>query len=223
MVLPHLFPTVSVARPPRPGQIRATMNNTESLFFYYDYVDPVSYILMRHLRAMEEIEGVAVEFLPLELVLPTHPILDPEEEEYRLRWERVHGEDLKLGVSLKKPWIVPWTRKAHELAFHAKERNSSEEIHEALFRAYLIESRDIGRIDVLVEIARTAGLDPLEAKAVLDVDRYKDAVDQARAKGLSAGCTVPPALIWQDRLFDDDPSLEALRSYFSSGTDRDTT
>jgi len=199
------------------------MNSQDTLFFCYDYVDPVSYILMRHLQAMEETKALVVEHLPLELVLPPQPILDPEGEEYRLRWERIEGEDLKLGISLKRPWIVPWTRKAHELAFHARERDSHEEIHEALFRAYLIENRDIGRVDVLVEIARTAGLDPLEAKAVLDVDRYRGEVDRARAKGLSAGCTAPPALMWKDMIFDGDPSLEALRSYFASGTDRDTT
>jgi predicted DsbA family dithiol-disulfide isomerase len=223
MVLLHLFPEAPVAPLPGSGQIRATMSDSDTLFFYYDYVDPVSYILKRHLQAMEETEGLVVEYLPLELVLPSQPILDAEVEEYRLRWERIEGRDLKLGLSLKRPWIVPWTRKAHELAFHARERDSFEEIHEALFRAYLIESRDIGRIDVLVEIARAAGLDPLETKAVLDVDRYRGEVTQARAKGLSAGCTAPPALTWKDMMFDEDPSPEALRSYLASGTDRKTT
>jgi predicted DsbA family dithiol-disulfide isomerase len=199
------------------------MSDQETLYFYYDYVDPVSYILKGHLQNMVETGGFVLESHPLELVLPTQPILDPEEEEYRTRWEGIEGEVERLGLSFQRPWIVPWTRKAHELAFHAREQDSFEEIHEALFRAYLIESRDIGRIDVLVEIARSAGMDPVETKAVLDVDRYRDEVEQTRPDGLSTGPSVPPILMMKDMIFDGDPTREALKRYLASCKDIDTT
>ena len=222
MVHGHLFPLSLVAPPACPEQISATMSDSETLQFYFDYVDPASYILMRNLQSMAGFREMEVEYLPLEIVLPSQPILHPEDEAFRLRWATMEGHASESGLSFPHPWIVPWTRKAHELALHARAKNSFGEIHEALFRAYLIESKDIGRIDILVEIARAGGLDPLETKAVLDVDRYGDEVDQARARALADGCSGPPTLKWKNAIFDGDPSPEALRSFLASGLDRET-
>jgi len=199
------------------------MTVLDTLFFHYDYVDPVSYILKRRLQERKEIRGLTLRPLPFELNPPPFPLLDPEGEEIRRLWEGVLDEGGEVGVDLKRPWIVPWTRKAHELALLARERNCFEEIHESLFRAYLIEGRDIGRVDVLVKIAGDGGLDPQDTKAVLDVDRHREGVEEARAQGLSAGITTPPALVWNDKKLEGNPSPEALSSYLALGADTDKT
>ena len=101
-------------------------------------------------------------------------------------------EGKRLGVNLKLPWIVPWSRKAHELASVAEKEGCFLEIHESLFRAYLSEGRDIGRVDVLVDLARKSGLDPMEIKAALDVDAERDSVLERRKRALEAGGHEPP-------------------------------
>jgi predicted DsbA family dithiol-disulfide isomerase len=199
------------------------MTGLGTLFFHYDYVDPASYILKRRLQEKEEIRAFTLRPRPFEINPPPLPLLDPEGKAIRRLWGEVVDEGGEVGVDLKRPWIVPWTRKAHELALFAKERNCFEEIHEALFRAYLIDGRDIGRVDVLVKIAGDGGLDPRDTKAVLDVDRHREGVAEARAEGLSAGITKPPALMWKDRKLEGYPSPEAWRSYFAFGADTDKT
>ena len=191
------------------------MTRSEALYFYYDYVDPVSYNLNHRLQERAGIGRFTLMPRPFELNPPPSPLLDPEGEEFRRLWDRLNEEGQALSVELRQPWIVPWTRKAHELAFHATEKNCFEEIHEAIFRAYLIEGRDIGRVDVLVEIARTGGLDPQDTKAVLDVDRHRKGVEEARAEGLGVGITTLPTLVWNEKKLEGNPSSETLRSFLS--------
>jgi len=199
------------------------MTGTGTLFFHYDYVDPLSYLLKRWLQEREETRGMVLQSLPFELNPPPNQLLDPCCEEIRTLWKDAFAHGEEVGIGLKPPWIVPWTRKAHELALFAREKNLFEEIHETLFRAYLIEGRDIGRVDVLVKIATERGLDPQETKAVLDVDRHREGVEDARAQGKSAGITAPPALVWNGRTLDGKPSPEALRSLLTFRAESDDT
>lgn len=46
----------------------------------------------------------------------------------------------------------------------------------AIYTAYWSEGRDIGRIDVLLELAEGVGLDPIELKIALDIDLGRESV-----------------------------------------------
>ena len=70
------------------------------------------------------------------------------------------------------------SRLAQELGKWADTQPGGGAIHDALYRAYFVEGRNIGDLDLLVEIAqRRSGLPAEEARAVLDERRFKDAVD----------------------------------------------
>ena len=100
-----------------------------------------------------------------------------------------------MGFSLVQPDLVPRSRKAHELLLHAKESELGRPALDAIFDAYFLAGRDIGRIDQLVEIARSLGLDLTESKAVLDVDRYEADLRRVHQQAIEAGVTSTPALV----------------------------
>jgi predicted DsbA family dithiol-disulfide isomerase len=127
----------------------------------------------------------------------------------------MRGEAEARGVKLRRPPIVPWTRKAHELAFHARERGVFQEVHEALFRAFLQEGRDIGRVDVLADLGADAGLDRTETKAVLDVDRYADRVLARRREAEEARITLVPTLARRDQVLEGYPEEEILLTFLT--------
>jgi len=162
---------------------------------WLDFTDPISWVLHGEVVALAA-DGAAT--LPrraaLELRAPPEPFVDPDAPWWRLRWEAGMALAASRGAILVEPALVPWTRKAHELALHAAEKGAGDGVHEALFRAFLLEGRDIGRVDVLVDLAVAAGLDRTEAKAVLDVDRYADAVAASTREGRGLGLTEAPAL-----------------------------
>jgi predicted DsbA family dithiol-disulfide isomerase len=97
-------------------------------------------------------------------------------------------EARREGLDMMEPEIVPWTRKAHELAFLARESGRFAVVHRALFAAHFQSSSDIGRIDVLVAIGKEHGLEPALTRTVLGTDRFSAAVlasaERARALGV---------------------------------------
>ena len=191
------------------------MNGPADLRLFFDYVDPASFLLERRLRESVSSTAFVLVLEPFELSPPPTPLLDPEEGTWIRFWEAMEEEGKGLGVSLKRPWIVPWSRKAHELASVAEKEGCSLEIHDSLFRAYLSEGRDIGRVDVLVDLARKHGLDPMETKAALDVDAQRESVLEKRQRALDAGVTRPPTLVWQGRRMDGYPDDRTLREFLA--------
>ncbi len=163
------------------------------VIFHFDYVDPACHLLEQALRARLPV-GVSLDRRPLELRRPSLPPIDPESKAWRDRCDAVRRGAADYGLEVPIPPRVPWSRKAHELALHARARGCWDAVHAALFRSFFEERADIGRIDVLVGLAEEAGLDPTEARAVLDVDRYAADVDQMREAALGCGVRAPPTL-----------------------------
>ena len=64
-----------------------------------------------------------------------------------------------------------------------------------LYRAYFVDSRNIGDPEILVEIAQSVGLSGEEARAVLSERRFKDAVDADWAKSHAYGVTGVPTFV----------------------------
>lgn len=162
---------------------------------YFDLVDPVSFLLDRELTAAEQELGVRVARHGVEISPPPHPLTPPEEAPWKDRWAQAEAGSEELGIELRKPAIVPWSRKAHELLCHAEPEGKADELRTRIFRAFFEEGRDIGRVDVLVELARGAGLDLSGTKAVLDVDRYDEEVADRREAALHSGIRVIPTVL----------------------------
>ncbi|HZD05235.1 MAG TPA: DsbA family protein, partial [Longimicrobiales bacterium] len=153
------------------------MDDDGAARLWFDYVDPVSFLVEVRLRRVEAASGTAaVERLPWEIVPPPEPLLDPDDPAWVGRWRQVERESREEGLELRRAHLVPWTRKAHELVLHATGGPAFDRVHGAVFRAHHVEGRDIGRIDVLADIAEAAGLDAAEIRTVLGVDRYLPAL-----------------------------------------------
>ena len=70
------------------------------------------------------------------------------------------------------------SRLAQELGKWADTQPGGEAIHDALFRAYFVEARDISQPAVLLEIAEQVGLPVDGAREVLEQRTFKAAVDE---------------------------------------------
>jgi predicted DsbA family dithiol-disulfide isomerase len=87
------------------------------------------------------------------------------------------------------------SRLAQELGKWADTQPGGEAIHDALYRAYFLDARNIGDPEILVEIAQAVGLPAEEARAVLSERRFKDAVDADWAKSHAYGVTGVPTFV----------------------------
>jgi predicted DsbA family dithiol-disulfide isomerase len=67
---------------------------------------------------------------------------------------------------------------AHRLAHFARKNGMQEQMQERLFAAYFTDGRDLGDTDTLVGLGEDIGLDPLEARAVIEGGQFADEVRQ---------------------------------------------
>lgn len=65
---------------------------------------------------------------------------------------------------------------AHRLIHFAASKGLQDEAEEALFHAHFMEGKDIAKIDVLLHIATTLGLDEVETSNILNADDFAEGV-----------------------------------------------
>ncbi len=87
------------------------------------------------------------------------------------------------------------SRLAQELGIWADTQEGGEALHDALYRAYFVDARNIGDIDALLEIVGAVGLDVDEARAVLEDRRHGEAVDADWNRSRASGVTGVPTFV----------------------------
>jgi predicted DsbA family dithiol-disulfide isomerase len=90
---------------------------------------------------------------------------------------------------------TPNTMRAHRLILFAQERGASDAVIRALFRALFQEGRDVGRPEVLADVAADAGLDREEALEFLAGDRLAPDVAAAHQQAERVGIRGVPVFI----------------------------
>ena len=91
------------------------------------------------------------------------------------------------------------SRLAQELGKWADTQPGGEALHDALFRAYFVEARDISQPAVLLEIAEQVGLSAGGAREVLEKRTFKEAVDRDWELSRRYGITGVPTFVAGDR------------------------
>jgi predicted DsbA family dithiol-disulfide isomerase len=119
--------------------------------------------------------------------------------------ERLHSAEAELkrqgeasGIEFRFDLIerVPNTRRSHLLIAHAARSGRQTGVHERVMRAYFQEGRDIGDIEVLVELAVEAGLAERESRAALILRAGQDGVVAAQRHAGVLGITGVPTFIF---------------------------
>ena len=87
------------------------------------------------------------------------------------------------------------SRLAQELGAWADTKDGGEALHDALYRAYFVDGRNIGDPDTLLGIVEEAGLPADEARAVLDERRFRDVVDADWARSRKIGVSGVPTFV----------------------------
>jgi predicted DsbA family dithiol-disulfide isomerase len=103
------------------------------------------------------------------------------------------------GIDMKRPALVPNTRKAHEATEFARENGALMKFQRAVFDAYWVEERNIGDSEVLCRIAAGCGLDAGALRTALIDGRYARAVEEQIDWGRAAGITGVPTFVFEDR------------------------
>jgi predicted DsbA family dithiol-disulfide isomerase len=186
--------------------------------FYFDFVDPGSYLMDLRLERLTAGSDRTVERVPLEVRPPPQPLLDADDPVWTEYWRQVADSLAYEGVRVARPRLVPWTRKAHEMVLHAQEQGDGAPARMAVFVRFHEAGDDIGRVDVLLDVAVALGLDRTAVKAVLDVDRHAATVEKVRAAAGSLGVRGVPTLALGERLLEGIHDDDTIGAFLSAGT-----
>jgi len=113
------------------------------------------------------------------------------------------------------------SRLAQELAKWAELKGKADLFHEAVFRAYFVDGKNIGKANELVGLAKSVGLPEKEARSILELRTFKDAVDSDWLRSHNLGVRAVPTFFIEDRVLVGFPSYELLEQFLeASGAER---
>ena len=84
----------------------------------------------------------------------------------------------------------------HQLLHWANEQGRKNDMEMALFKAHFTDGRDMSNISVLADVAAEIGLDRDEAVAVLEDQRFADAVREEQKFWIEQGISGVPAVVF---------------------------
>ena len=115
------------------------------------------------------------------------------------------------------------SRLAQEIGAWADTQKGGEVMHDALYKAYFVETKNIGDPDVLLEIVEANGLPIEDARKVLKERTFKDAVDEDWRKSRQYGVTGVPTFVAAGHGVVGAQPYETLEKFLESvgATERD--
>jgi len=105
------------------------------------------------------------------------------------------------------------SRLAQELGKWAEEHGKGDVFHDAVFRAYFADGKNIAEKDVLIDIVQRAGLPDQEALRVVEDRSYKQAVDDDWSRSSHAGITAVPTFCVDGRTLTGAQPYEVLEKF----------
>lgn len=101
----------------------------------------------------------------------------------------------ELGLPLGERKMTYNSHLAQELAKWAESKGKGDEYHKAVFRAYFVEGRNIGKVDELVLLAKSLGLPEGETMQVLELRTFREAVEADWSRCHALGITAVPTFV----------------------------
>lgn len=141
-------------------------------------------------------EPVDIEWMPFELRPHPTPTLRPEDAYLQTVWpQSVYPVAARFGVSLALPSVSPqpYTALAWQGYRFAQAHGKGHAYNDRVLRAFFQHDQDIGRIEVLTQIARDTGLDAAAFEAALRDGTHRAAHEAALADARAMGISGVPA------------------------------
>jgi predicted DsbA family dithiol-disulfide isomerase len=122
-------------------------------------------------------------------------------DEARVNRERIKARAAAVGFTMNTSDAsrIYNTFDAHRLIAWAGSQGQQHALKRQMFTVNFTDQTDPGNHDTLVAAAEKVGLDPVEARAVLESDRYAEDVRRDEKLWQSRGITGVPAVIVNDQ------------------------
>ena len=122
---------------------------------------------------------------------------------------RTYAEE--AGLVMRRSPVVPYTLYALEATEYAQQQGQFDAFHLAAFKAYWEDSKDLGDLSVIGELAEKCGLDWSELSERLESGYYRDTVLAQYQEAVDMGIRGVPAFLIGDQLFTGAQPYEIFK------------
>jgi predicted DsbA family dithiol-disulfide isomerase len=131
------------------------------------------------------------------------------------RYESLSHAGSPYGISLNEISRASNSRLALEASEYARDKGHFDSFHGRVFRAYFVETRDIGNLEVILGLASEDGLDDDDLRRALKEKQYAARLEEAKDEARGYGITAVPTFIinGKHKLVGAKP-IEAFRDKF---------
>lgn len=196
---------------------------------YSDYICPFCFIGKERVDRLEREFGVDVEWKGFEIHPKTPPdgsalaSLGFDEATAAAIRSRVLELSDQAELKLNLPSRISNSRLALQVAEYAKERGKFKEYHEAVFRAYWQEGKDIGSREQLFHIATEAGLNLNELESYLEGGKAADMLKQHLQEVREYGIDGVPTFVIGNKMVAGAQPYEMLQKVLNEEVSGDKT
>lgn len=172
---------------------------------FSDYTWPWCYFITGRIERLQEEYEISARWtayplrpdtpedgLPLEQLFP-----DKDIDKINVRLKLAAGQ---AGLPFGCRKMTFNSRVAHELNKWADTQGCGAAFRKAVFCAYLVDGKNIGKVPVLMELVSSIGLSCQEADRILETHAFKDAVDSDWARSLQVDPEYIPSLMLNGQL-----------------------
>ncbi len=178
------------------------MSEPVTLEVFSDYVCPWCYLGDNRIKKLQENFEIDIELVHF----PLHP--ETPAEGRRLmdmfgtdqagideKNMRMQGLMANEGLPFRDRTHTYNSRLAQEIGSWAQTQPGGAAIHDLFFAAYFVDGRNIGDVEVILDVVKKAGLDVDAARDVIETRSFKDAVDADWAKSHAYGVSGVPTFV----------------------------
>ncbi len=100
----------------------------------------------------------------------------------------------------------------------AESQGKGDEFHNAVFRAYFVDGKNIGKIPILTELAGFVGLSEEEAQDVLEIRTYNKDVDADWSRALKVDPEYIPSVMVNGKLLENPQGYESFERFMQKNS-----
>ena len=138
------------------------------------------------------------------------------EAELKARQDQMKGLMAEEGLPYGDRTHTYNSRLAQEVGAWADTQEGGEAIHDAFYKAYFVEAKNIGDPAVLLKIVETNDLSLDEAREVIEERTFKDAIDEDWRKSQQLGVTGVPTFVAAGHGVVGAQSYDTLEKFLES-------
>jgi 2-hydroxychromene-2-carboxylate isomerase len=193
--------------------------------FYFDFSSPYSYLASEQIEAVAARHGRSVDYRPVLLgaVFKTSGGA-PLTEQYSPKAEYSRHDFTRsarfAGVAYRAPSRFPIATVAAARALLWLQQNAPMQappfVH-AVFRAYFVDDRDISEAGVVLDIARSIGIDADALAAGMQQPAIKDLLKQRVDDAIAFGMFGAPLIVVDGERFWGNDRLPQIERWLAQG------